>query len=156
LLRREVGLRRRRFNGSEVPNLRPSPERAHLLGMADRFVHPELKDVSLTAVLRALADPGRRAIVRALAAKDGGCLACHEAAPACLPKATRSNHFAALRAAGLLYAERRGVEVRHVLRREEVEARFPGLLAAILAADAADAADAGESGPAARPVSRSR
>lgn len=108
------------------------------MGMFDRFVHPDLKDVSLTAVLRALADPARRAIVRALHthAEGGGCgLACSAAAPAELPKATMSHHYAALRAAGLLRAEKVGVEVRHTLRKDEVDRRFPGLLDAVLAAE---------------------
>jgi DNA-binding transcriptional ArsR family regulator len=106
----------------------------------DRFVHPDLKDVSLTAVLHALADPARRAILRSLRAdKDcgGEGLACQAAAPPALPKATMSNHYAVLRAAGLVRAERVGVAVRHTTRCEEVEARFPGLMAAVMAADAA-------------------
>jgi DNA-binding transcriptional ArsR family regulator len=107
--------------------------------MFDRFVHPDLKDVSLTAVLHALADPARRAIVRSLAADKacgGGGMACAAAAPEALPKATMSNHYGVLRAAGIVRAERKGVEVRHTLRCEELEGRFPGVLQAILAAEA--------------------
>lgn len=106
------------------------------------FVHPDLKDVSLDALLHALADPSRRAIVQALAgdrACDGRGLSCQAAAPPELPRATMSHHYARLRAAGLVRATRRGVEVIHTLRCDEVEARFPGVLASILAADGADA-----------------
>lgn len=105
----------------------------------DRFVHPDLKDISLNAVLHALADPNRRAILRSLLVnlEGGGCgLACIAAAPPNLPKATMSNHYATLRAAGLVRAERRGVEVIHTLRQAEVNERFPGLLCAVLGPNA--------------------
>jgi DNA-binding transcriptional ArsR family regulator len=103
------------------------------------FVHPDLKDVPLDVLLSALADPARRSIVRALAGDkscDGKGLSCSAAAPPNLPRATMSHHYAKLRAAGLVHATRKGVEVIHTLRCEEVEERFPGVLPAILAADA--------------------
>lgn len=106
--------------------------------MAQAFVHPDLKDVSLDALLAALADPDRRAIVRALAADRqcaGAGLSCSGAAPAHLPKGTMSAHYARLRAAGLVRATRKGVEVIHTLRCDEVNARFPGVLTAVLAAE---------------------
>ena len=100
------------------------------------FVHPDLDDVPLGAVLAALADPARRCIVRALdadAARDGEGLACSVAAPADLPKATMSNHYSVLRAAGLVRARKQGVQVLHTLRRDEVERRFPGVLGSVIA-----------------------
>lgn len=103
-----------------------------------RFTHPDLKDVTLDAVLHALADPGRRAIVQALAADsaaNGQGLACGEAAPAHLPKSTMSHHYSVLRAAGLVRATKVGPAVIHALRRDELDARFPGVLSAILAAE---------------------
>lgn len=103
-----------------------------------RFVHPDLDDVSLNAVLHALADPVRRKILRSLAtdkACDGKGKACAAAAPPDVPKATLSNHYAVLRAAGLVRAEKQGVEVIHRIRCEEVELRFPGVLSAVLASD---------------------
>jgi DNA-binding transcriptional ArsR family regulator len=102
-----------------------------------RFVHPDLDDVSLSALLHALADPVRRSILRALAADkacDGMGKACGEAAPADIPKATLSHHYAVLRAAGLVRGEKRGVAVKHVIRCDEVERRFPGVLESVLAA----------------------
>jgi DNA-binding transcriptional ArsR family regulator len=107
-----------------------------------RFVHPDLKDVSLSVVLHALADPTRRAILRSLRSDKecgGAGLACQAAAPADVPKATMSHHYAVLRAAGLVRAEKHGVEVRHTTRCEEVEVRFPGLMAAVLVAEDANA-----------------
>jgi DNA-binding transcriptional ArsR family regulator len=100
------------------------------------FIHPDMKDVTLDAVLYALADPSRRAIVRALAADkacDGKGLSCNAAAPPDLPKATMSQHYNKLRAAGVVRAARKGVSVFHTLRCEEIEAKFPGVLSAILA-----------------------
>lgn len=106
-----------------------------------RFVHPDLADVSLSAVLHALADPVRRKILKSLAADracQGAGKPCAAAAPPDVPRATLSNHYAVLRAAGLVEAEKQGVEVIHRIRCEEVDRRFPGVLAAVLASDEKD------------------
>jgi DNA-binding transcriptional ArsR family regulator len=105
-----------------------------------RFTHPDPKDVTLDALLHALADPARRAIVRTLAADKAraGCgLSCAQAAPPALPKSTLSHHYAVLRAAGLVRAQKEGAAVIHSLRCDEIDQRFPGVLPAILAADEA-------------------
>jgi DNA-binding transcriptional ArsR family regulator len=102
-----------------------------------RLVHPDLQDVSLSAVLHALADPVRRAILRSLAADkscDGAGKSCAAAAPPDVPRATLSHHYSILRAAGLVRGERKGVEIIHKIRCDEVDERFPGVLSAILAA----------------------
>jgi DNA-binding transcriptional ArsR family regulator len=101
------------------------------------FIHPDMKDVTIDAVLYALADPSRRAIVRALAADkacEGKGLSCNAAAPPELPRATMSSHYTKLRAAGVVRATRKGTSVLHTLRCEEIEAKFPGLMQAILQA----------------------
>ena len=49
-----------------------------------------------------------------------------------IPKSTLSQHFKALREAGLVRSERHGVEMRNSSRCKEIEQRFPGLLVAIL------------------------
>ncbi|MBV8722443.1 MAG: helix-turn-helix transcriptional regulator [Candidatus Eremiobacteraeota bacterium] len=49
-----------------------------------------------------------------------------------IPKSTLSHHFKALREAGLIRAERRGVEMHNTSRCPEIESRFPGLIAAII------------------------
>src|SRR5688572_20666177 len=108
-----------------------------------RFIHPRLEDVALENVLHALADPARLEIVRRLDADrqgDGTGLACGGAAACDMPRATVSNHFAILRAAGLIESRKQGVQVINRLRREEVDRRFPGVLAAVLAAEATPAA----------------
>ncbi len=49
-----------------------------------------------------------------------------------IPKSTLSLHFRILREAGLIRGERRGVEMLNSSRFQEVDARFPGLLAPIV------------------------
>ena len=101
--------------------------------MQRRFVHPAPEDITLEGVLHALADPVRLAIVCTLA--GGDCpLNCTKAAPLGLPKSTQSHHYQVLREAGLIRSERRGTEVVNTLRKTEVDAKFPGLVCAILAA----------------------
>ncbi len=102
------------------------------------FVHPPIDDVTLDAVLHALADPARLEIVRNL--MEGGCpMNCTAAAPTSLPKSTQSHHYQVLREAGLIRSERRGTEVVNTPRCEELDQRFPGLLSAILRASDAEA-----------------
>ena len=94
------------------------------------FLHPPADALRLESVLYALADPIRLEIVRRLV--SGEPLNCSAAAPAHLPKSTQSHHFQILREAGLISSERRGTEVVNSLRLEEIEARFPGVVSAIL------------------------
>ena len=97
------------------------------------FVHPPADALKLESVLYALADPVRLEIVRRLV--GGDCpLNCSAAAPAHLPKSTQSHHFQILREAGLIRSERRGTEVVNTPRLDEIEARFPGVVCAILKA----------------------
>ena len=51
-----------------------------------------------------------------------------------IPKSTLSQHFKALREAGLIRGERVGVEMRNTSRCAEIEKRFPGLIMAIVKA----------------------
>lgn len=96
-----------------------------------RFAHPRLDDVPLTAALHALADPCRLDIVRRLAAAEE--LSCQGASCGGVPKSTLSNHFKILRGAGLVQTRPAGREYLSTLRRDEFEARFPGLLDTVLA-----------------------
>ena len=99
-----------------------------------RFIHPNLNDVPLASLLHALSDPARLEIVRRLNESLGGAegLACNMAAPCELPRATLSNHFGVLRSAGLIESRKHGTMVINRLRRAEIDARFPGLLDAVL------------------------
>lgn len=97
-----------------------------------QFVHPSRDDITLEGVLAALSDPMRLRIVKSLVRKHG-CMSCTEAAPCPeMAKSTLSNHFRILREAGLIQTEKKGVEHRNVIRLDDVEQRFPGLLKMIL------------------------
>jgi len=96
------------------------------------FTHPAAADIDLVGVLYALGDRARLAIVRALA--EQGELSCAQAG--CdLPKSTLSHHFAVLRQAGLIHSRRQGTHLMSTLRRDELDARFPGLLDTVLKAE---------------------
>ncbi|WP_371419812.1 ArsR/SmtB family transcription factor [Tardiphaga sp.] len=103
-----------------------------------QFVHPATKDITLAGVLSALADPIRLQIVRGLL-QESGCLSCTAASPCpTIAKSTLSNHFRVLREAGLIQTSKKGVEHQNTVRAADIEARFPGLLMAILACSLSD------------------
>jgi len=91
---------------------------------------PAAADLDLTTVLQALGDPVRLTIVRVLAAEGEQACGSIELG---VSKATRSHHFRVLREAGLTRTRLEGTRRQVSLRREDVDARFPGLLDAILA-----------------------
>ncbi len=101
------------------------------IGCMDRFVHPDLKDVSLPAALHALADPLRLEIVARLTECEvlNSTASCVDGTP----KSTVSNHLNVLRAAGLIESRAEGRDRLNRLRREEFDKRFPGLLDSVLA-----------------------
>ena len=100
------------------------------MGAPDTF-QPDLADVTLSQVMHALGDDLRLQIVAILAAEGERRCGTFELG---VSKATRSHHFRVLREAGITDTRVEGA-ARHVtLRREELEARFPGLLEAVLAA----------------------
>jgi len=96
--------------------------------------HPSIEDVRLEAILHALSDPVRVQIFTDLAGADcaQNCQAFTSVNDRVIPKSSLSQHFKVLREAGLIRSERQGVEMRNTSRCPEVEARFPGLVAAIL------------------------
>ena len=95
---------------------------------------PARDELVLTDVLDALADPLRLNIVKKLAA--GGALACGGASPCpTIPKSTLAHHFKVLRQAGVLATHAEGTQSINAVRRADLDARFPGLLDAILAAE---------------------
>jgi DNA-binding transcriptional ArsR family regulator len=99
------------------------------------FDEPDLEAVSLAAMMAALGDPVRVAIVRELDVRgEASCGACEVG----VSKATRSHHFKVLREAGLTRTRAEGTHRFVALRRIEVDARFPGLLGAVLAAAEAE------------------
>jgi len=98
------------------------------------LIHPSIDDVTLEGILHALADPVRAAIYADLAVRDGAatCSAFVNVIDREIPKSTLSQHFRALREAGLIRSERAGVEMRNKTRCKELEQRFPGLIPSIM------------------------
>lgn len=94
------------------------------------YDHPEITGIALPTVMQALSDPCRIAIVRELILQKRA-LACNEV-PLDVSKATRSHHFEVLRNAGLISTEVEGTKCMTSLRDDEIERRFPGLLALVL------------------------
>jgi DNA-binding transcriptional ArsR family regulator len=95
--------------------------------------HPALDDLDLATVLHALSDPVRLEIVAGLA--DGEERACGSFDVA-VTKSTCTHHFRVLREAGLIRQRQQGTMRLNSLRRDDLEARFPGLLGTILKAAA--------------------
>ncbi|HEX8592992.1 MAG TPA: helix-turn-helix domain-containing protein [Pseudomonas sp.] len=94
------------------------------------FKHPPVSDFVLERLFYALSDPVRLEIVRYLGQVseatcgelDGG-----------RPKSSMSHHFRVLRDSGLVRTQSVGTTHMNSLRREELDARFPGLMTAVLA-----------------------
>jgi len=98
--------------------------------------HPVREDLTLPAVLAALSDPERLAIVRQLAEGPLEMAAGFLTAPD-MPKSTRSHLMKVLREAGVVQNDPAPHGPGRVLqlRRQDLDARFPGLLDAVLGAD---------------------
>lgn len=96
--------------------------------------HPAIEDVTPEGILHALADPVRAAIYAQLATSEcpHTCSTFLKMGDREIPKSTLSQHFRALREAGLIRSERSGIEMRNATRCAEIEQRFPGLLPSIM------------------------
>ncbi|MFC5267077.1 ArsR/SmtB family transcription factor [Kribbella qitaiheensis] len=93
--------------------------------------HPDQADITLTEVMAALSDPIRVGLIRVLS--DGqergwGVLR----AP--IANSTLSHHLRVLRTAGLTHTRQEGTRCYVTLRSDDLDARFPGLLQAVLSA----------------------
>ncbi|KEZ77470.1 ArsR/SmtB family transcription factor [Salinisphaera hydrothermalis] len=95
---------------------------------------PGLNEVTLSEALKALADNGRRAVILDLMSRSPEE---HPCSSFDLPKAksTRTHHWRVLREAGLVTQREVGNGSFVRLRKDEFEARFPGLLQSIRQAD---------------------
>jgi DNA-binding transcriptional ArsR family regulator len=98
---------------------------------------PAPEQMTLAAVMAALSDPVRVAIVRQLALPGERACGTFELG---VSKATRSHHFKVLREAGLTHTRAEGTHRYVSLRRDEADERFPGLLEAVLSAVEREAA----------------
>jgi DNA-binding transcriptional ArsR family regulator len=104
----------------------------HTTGEKADIAHPRRAEIELGAVLHALSDPVRLTMVRGLAAGEEGRSCGSFDVP--VTKSTCTHHFRVLREAGVIEQRQEGTARINQLRREDLEARFPGLLDTVLAA----------------------
>jgi DNA-binding transcriptional ArsR family regulator len=96
-------------------------------------MHPAIDDITVEAIFHALSDPSRVGIFAQIVGSERP-QSCSDFLCACdkdIPKSTLSQHFKVLREAGLIRSERHGVEMLSWSRQDEIDKRFPGLIAAI-------------------------
>src|SRR5438093_6939281 len=98
----------------------------------EEIAHPRRAEIELGAVLHALSDPVRLKIVAALAGADGEHTCGSFEVP--VTKSTCTHHFKVLREAGVIHQRQEGTTRLNALRRDDLEARLPGLLETILQA----------------------
>ncbi|MDT0462977.1 ArsR/SmtB family transcription factor [Streptomyces gibsoniae] len=100
-------------------------------------VHMDPEDVAVLTALSAVADPVRLKLIRELAGSADWTRSCGSF-DVPVGKAALSHHFSVLRGAGLVEQRDEGPRRVNRLRREEFDARFPGLLDLLLRADGVD------------------
>ncbi|MDX5629107.1 MULTISPECIES: helix-turn-helix domain-containing protein [unclassified Brenneria] len=91
--------------------------------------HPDRDQIRLENVLTALGNPVRLTVVRVLA--NGGEFACSAVLQG-IPKSTLTHHWRVLRDSGVIWQRPYGRENLLSLRRDDLDARFPGLLDSLL------------------------
>ncbi|WP_051782269.1 MULTISPECIES: ArsR/SmtB family transcription factor [unclassified Streptomyces] len=101
-------------------------------GLPEPLVEPAVGELRLETVLGALSDPLRLGIVRELLLES------EEFDHSCgwfgldRPKSSLTHHFKALREAGITRQRQYGPERRSHVRVDDLDARFPGLLALVV------------------------
>ncbi|WP_033433924.1 ArsR/SmtB family transcription factor [Saccharothrix syringae] len=100
--------------------------------MTSLLPHPAREEIRIEAVLHALADPVRLRIVRALAEHADG-LSCG-VLDLGVTASTLTHHVRTLREAGVVHVRPRGTSRISTLRRDDLDALYPGLLNGLLAA----------------------
>lgn len=122
-------------------NYRTRNQVAGKMSVMRPLIHPSIENITVEGVLHALSDPVRAAIYAELAVSSGAtCSNFLQISDRNIPKSTLSQHFRALREAGLIRSERQGVEMRNTTRCAEIDQRFPGLIGAIMNAHQIQAA----------------
>jgi DNA-binding transcriptional ArsR family regulator len=100
--------------------------------MSADYPAPDMSDVQLVDLLRAIADPIRLQIVRILADGEPHSKSNSEWGFD-VQKSTMSHHFKALREAGVTLTIVNGRTHAIQLRKRELDERFPGLVDALIA-----------------------
>ncbi|UFQ18715.1 MULTISPECIES: ArsR/SmtB family transcription factor [Streptomyces] len=96
--------------------------------MPDDDGHPLPEEMDLRTVLHALADPLRLGVIARFLREPAGTERTCASFELPVSKSTTSHHFKVMREAGLLRMVDHGNSRTAVLRREELDERFPGLL----------------------------
>lgn len=109
----------------------------HVGGVTKNLPHPDRDQLELNRVLGCLGDPIRLAIVAGLGSAEAAAaeMRCRDFQHLGT-KSNLSYHFDRLREAGIIYMRLVGTSRFLHLRRSDLDARFPGLLAIILVATA--------------------
>ncbi len=94
--------------------------------------YPARETLELTSVLHALSDPMRLRVVATLATEDQPRACGSFGLP--VTKSTLTHHFRVLRQAGVIEQHLVGRTKMTSLRRDDLDARFPGLLDSVLSA----------------------
>jgi DNA-binding transcriptional ArsR family regulator len=97
--------------------------------VTEALQHPKPDEIELARVLHALSDPVRLQIVASIA-NGGECAMGAIDVP--VTKSTCTHHFKVLREAGVLQQRQVGTARLNTLRRDVLDARFPGLLDTVL------------------------
>ncbi|WP_406379279.1 ArsR/SmtB family transcription factor [Streptomyces sp. NBC_01618] len=111
-----------------TPVSAPAPSAAAVGGRA--LDHPTRDEIRIEAVLHALSDPMRLRVVRELAAADAELTCSRIELP--VSKSTTTHHFRVLRESGIVQQIYRGTAKMNGLRRDDLQALFPGLLDSVL------------------------
>jgi DNA-binding transcriptional ArsR family regulator len=120
-----------------------------LVDVMDDVVEPPAADMQLPRVLAALADPHRLATVRYVAANgESWCTQVLQEAGLDMTKSTFSHHLRILREAGVVTKRIQGARGYTSLRKADLDARFPGLIDAVVTADLEIVPDVIVGGPA--------
>ncbi|WTC20154.1 ArsR family transcriptional regulator [Streptomyces cellulosae] len=94
--------------------------------------HPARDEIRLESVLHALSDPVRMRIVSELADAEAALSCSRFDLP--VTKSTSTHHFRVLRESGVIQQAYEGTAKMNGLRREDLDALFPGVLDALLTA----------------------
>lgn len=100
-----------------------------------------MADITVEKVMFALSDPMRVRIFTEIAKSEcsqicSNFISCSSEKK--IPKSTLSKHFRILREAGLIYSERKGIEMHNTSRCKELKARFGNMVASIIDAYVAE------------------
>lgn len=97
------------------------------------LTHPAAESLQLPVVLGALAEPARLAILRSVAELgESSCSEIWEHTRLGGSKSTMSHHYKTLREAGVISMRWIGARKYVAIRRADLDARWPGLLDAVL------------------------